>query len=187
MGNSSSPYSTLILIALMVLAFYILIIRPNKKRQQAQLQTMNSLTAGTRVLLTSGVFGTLVEVGQKQAVIELSPGVHLTVLKQAIARAVREGDEDTDDDDDTPFEGSFDERSVDEVRTVDGVADERVDGDLRPNQSHGPSGSHHDITGAGGSTAVPGAAGAQGLGPDSRPSGDDTDPRSGTNTTPIKD
>lgn len=136
MGNSS-PYTTLILIALMVVAFYFLIIRPNKKRQQAQQATMNSLTAGTRVLLTSGFFGTLVEVGQKQAVIEVSPGVHLTVLKQAIARAVRDGDEDPIDDLSTD---SLDEHAFDDL------------------DASGEAGSY-----------------------------DDTDPRPGTNTSPIKD
>ena len=118
MGNSSSPYSTLILIALMVAAFYFLIIRPNKKRQQAQQQTMNTLKAGTRVLLTSGVFGTIVEIGQKQALLELSPGVHLTVLKQAIARIVKEGDEDTawdsaDEDDELVDDLEADDPRVD--------------------------------------------------------------------------
>ncbi len=100
MEPNSSPYSTLVLIALMVFAFYFLIIRPNKKRQQAQLRTLNSLTPGARVLLTSGVFGTLVEVGERQAVLELSPGVHLTVLKQAIARTVLPSDEDSPEGDD---------------------------------------------------------------------------------------
>jgi preprotein translocase subunit YajC len=184
----------LILIALMVLAFYLLIIRPNKKRQQAQLQTMNSLTAGTRVLLTSGFFGTLVDIGPKQAVVEMSPGVHITVLKQAIARAVREGDEDTEDDeDDESVEGSFDERSLDGSPAVDGLADERtvggtdsrIDDDARPTQTYGSTSPHHDITSAGGSTAIPG--GTTGPGSDSVRNADDTDPRSGTNTTPIKD
>ncbi len=106
MGNSQ--YSSLLLIALMVVAFYLLILRPQKKRQQAQQQTLQSLTPGTRVLLGSGLFGTIVSIGEKQAVIEVSPGMHITVLKPAIVRAVVEGDEDTewitfdDDDDDTP-------------------------------------------------------------------------------------
>lgn len=92
MGNS--PYSSLILIAMMVVAFYFLIVRPQKKRQQAQQETLNSLQPGTRVLLGSGLFGTLTWVGQKQAVIEVSPGVEMTVLKQAVVRTVRESDED---------------------------------------------------------------------------------------------
>lgn len=82
----------------MVVAFYLLIIRPQKKRAQAQVQTMSSLVPGARVLLTSGIFGSIVSVGTKQAVIELAPGVELTVVKQAIARLASEADDDTIDD-----------------------------------------------------------------------------------------
>ncbi len=91
MGNS--PLSTILLIALMVVAFYFLLLRPQKKRQQAQQKTMNQIGPGTRVLLGSGIFGTVVSAGEKQAVLETSPGVHVTVLKQAIARIIQPGDE----------------------------------------------------------------------------------------------
>lgn len=87
-------YSTLILIALMVVAFYLLILRPQKKRQQAIQQTLSSLGPGSRVLLGSGLFGTIVAIGERQAVLEISPGVELTVLKQAIVRSVTDADED---------------------------------------------------------------------------------------------
>jgi preprotein translocase subunit YajC len=91
MGNS--PFSTILLIALMVVAFYFLLLRPQKKRQQAQQKTMTEIVPGTRVLLGSGIFGTIVSTGEKQAVLETSPGIQVTVLKQAIARVIKPGDE----------------------------------------------------------------------------------------------
>ena len=87
-------YSTLILIALMVVAFYFLIMRPQRKRQQEIQRTLSALVPGQRVMLGSGVFGTVVGVGAKQVVLETSPGSELTVLKQAVARVVTEADED---------------------------------------------------------------------------------------------
>ena len=45
-AGAMDQYSTLILIALMVVAFYFLIMRPQKKRQQAIQKTMNELTPG---------------------------------------------------------------------------------------------------------------------------------------------
>jgi len=87
-------YSTLIFIAALVAAFYFLILRPQRKRQQAQHQTMNALSPGSRVMLASGVFGTVVSVGPRQVVLEISPGAELTVLKQAITKVVTEDDED---------------------------------------------------------------------------------------------
>ena len=91
-------YSTLILIALMVVAFYFLIMRPQRKRQQAIAKTLSELTPGTRVVLGSGLFGTVIAVGQKQVVLEISPGTELTVLKQAVSRVVTSDDEDVEFD-----------------------------------------------------------------------------------------
>jgi preprotein translocase subunit YajC len=95
-------YQSLIMIALLVVGFYFLILRPQKKRQQAVQKTLRELEPGTRVLLNSGLFGTITALGDRQAIIEIAPDVEITVLKAAIARSVTETDEDQayDDEDD---------------------------------------------------------------------------------------
>lgn len=90
--------TTLLLLPLMVVAFYFLLIRPQRKRAQAQQKLLAEMQPGERVLTHSGIFGTLVSVGPKQSVIEVSPGVEFTVLKQAISRVVRPEDEDDPSD-----------------------------------------------------------------------------------------
>jgi preprotein translocase subunit YajC len=92
-------YSTLIFIALLVAAFYFLILRPQRKRQQALQHTMSALSPGSRVMLGSGVFGTVVSVGPRQVVLEISPGAELTVLKQAVSKIVTEDEEDVLEED----------------------------------------------------------------------------------------
>lgn len=87
-------YSTFIFIALLVVAFYFLILRPQRKRQHALQQTMNAISPGSRVMLGSGLFGTVVAVGPRQVVLEISPGAEVTVLKQAISKVVTDEDED---------------------------------------------------------------------------------------------
>jgi len=142
-------YTTLILIALMVVAFYFLIMRPQKKRQQAIQKTMNELQPGTRVMLGSGLFGTLVSVGTKQVVLEVSPGVEMTVLKQAIARTVAPGDEDSEfdeleeyDDSDviveepSPIESSSIESSPIEPTTPEPPASGSAGADQRPSSAN---------------------------------------------------
>lgn len=115
-------YSTLVMIALMVFAFYFLILRPQKKRQQAIQATLNSLTPGNRVLLGSGIFGTIVSLGDRQAVLEISPGVEMTVLKQAIVRTVTEADEDSavEEYDELDDEAVVPEPELGAPRAVDG-------------------------------------------------------------------
>jgi preprotein translocase subunit YajC len=104
-------YSTLIFIALLVAAFYFLILRPQRKRQQAMRETMNAISPGDRVMLASGLFGTVVTVGPQQVVLEISPGAELTVLKQAISKIVTPADEDNLEDDD----------ELDELDTANGA------------------------------------------------------------------
>ncbi|HET8914623.1 MAG TPA: preprotein translocase subunit YajC, partial [Propionibacteriaceae bacterium] len=81
--------------------------RPQRKRQQALQQTMHALSPGSRVMLGSGVFGTVVSVGPRQVVLEVSPGAELTVLKQAISKVVTEDDEDHLEEEDDELEQEF--------------------------------------------------------------------------------
>ena len=139
MQNSS--LSTFMLIALMGLAFYLLIMRPQRKRQQAAQRTMSELEPGARVMLGSGVFGTVVSVGEKQVVLEISPGSELTVLKQAIARVVTEVDEDTESGDEfdegTPADDVLD---VDQPSTEPEIAPHETAPDQPRDPRTGPTG-----------------------------------------------
>lgn len=106
-------FTTFAMIALLIVAFYFLILRPQKKRQQAQAKTMNELVPGTRVLLGSGLFGTLTWVGTKQARMEVGHGQEVTVLKQAIARVVTPGDEYSE-----PLDGEHEAIDADDTDAV---------------------------------------------------------------------
>lgn len=86
--------TTIAMIALMIVAFYFLILRPQRKRQADQAKTLESLTPGSRVLTSTGIYGNLVRIGDKQAVIELAPGHEMTLVKHAIVRVVQPGEED---------------------------------------------------------------------------------------------
>ncbi|MDO5065726.1 MAG: preprotein translocase subunit YajC [Propionibacteriaceae bacterium] len=81
--------------------FYFLLIRPQQKRMREHQETINALQPGTRVLLQSGLYGTLTHVGDKQAIVEFAPGVEVTTLKGAILRVVTEDEEEFEFDDDT--------------------------------------------------------------------------------------
>lgn len=73
--------------------FWLLLIRPQQKRAREQQERQESLTAGTRVMTTAGIFGTVQHVGKNQLVLEIAPGVEMTVIKGAIAKTVS-ADED---------------------------------------------------------------------------------------------
>jgi len=73
------------LIALMFAGFYFMLIRPQQKRAKEQKEHMETLAPGTRVMTISGIVGTIKHLGEKQAILEISPGVEMTVVKGAIS------------------------------------------------------------------------------------------------------
>jgi preprotein translocase subunit YajC len=80
-----SIWSTVLLFVLMGGVLYFLMIRPQQKRAKEQKDLMTSLEPGTRVMLISGILATIKYVGDKQAVVEVSPGVEMTIDKRAIS------------------------------------------------------------------------------------------------------
>ncbi|GAA4530938.1 preprotein translocase subunit YajC [Nonomuraea sp. C10] len=77
---------------LLVVVFYFLLIRPQRKRQQEAIQMQNSLTPGTRVMTTTGLFGTVVAVDNEDVVLEIAPNIETRWVKAAIGRIVTPGD-----------------------------------------------------------------------------------------------
>ncbi|WP_373868727.1 preprotein translocase subunit YajC [Microbispora amethystogenes] len=70
------------------MVFYFLLIRPQRKRQQEQVQMQNSLTPGVRVMTTTGLFATVVALEDDDVVLELAPGVETRWVKGAIGRVL---------------------------------------------------------------------------------------------------
>lgn len=98
----NSTLSTLLMLAVMGGAFYLLLIRPAQKKQKAQRTMVDALVPGARVMTTAGVLATIRHMGERQAVIEIAPGVEMTVLKQALMRVVPAEEEEFEYTDDAP-------------------------------------------------------------------------------------
>lgn len=91
--------TSLLLIAAAGVAFYFLIIRPQKAKQRQQAQLMSSLQPGTEIMTTAGMFGTIAVVTDDQISLEVSPGVFVRILPQAIARVIDPVSADEADED----------------------------------------------------------------------------------------
>ncbi|MBI4900422.1 MAG: preprotein translocase subunit YajC [Actinobacteria bacterium] len=84
---------TLAMIAVLIVVGYFMIIRPQQKRTKAAAALQASIQDGSRVMMSGGIFGTVRHMGDKQVVVEVSPGVELTFVRQAIIRPLKD-DED---------------------------------------------------------------------------------------------
>ncbi len=78
-------YGTIVMVVAVIALFYFMLIRPQQKRTKEQKTLMAGLKEGDRVMTISGIVGTIRHLGEKQAIIEISPGVEMTVVKGAIS------------------------------------------------------------------------------------------------------
>ena len=113
----------LLMLVIFVGAAYFLMIRPQQKRMREHQSQIDALQPGERVILTSGIFATLSHIADTQAIVELAPGVEVTILKQAIARVAKNDEEEFEFTDEVE-ETAGGEESTENVDGVDASAPE---------------------------------------------------------------
>ena len=75
------------LVAILVI-FWLLIIRPARRRQSALTALQSSLAPGTQVMLNSGIFGTVESVDADVVRLAVSDATTLRVHRQAVAKVI---------------------------------------------------------------------------------------------------
>ena len=110
--ESASPLPSIILLALIPLALYFLMIRPQRRRIRAQQSLQRSIEVGDEVVTTSGIFGFITGEEGDKFWLEIDDDVQIRIARAAVqskvdtstaaASAADEADEDDDaaDDDD---------------------------------------------------------------------------------------
>ena len=121
---------SLLFFALILVAFYFLIIRPQRTRARQAAQLQARLVPGVEIMTTAGLFGRVVEVHDDGLVLEVSPGVQVRFAKAAVGRIVDA--EDTSENDDTDADdNAADDTRADETRAddTDATGDATLDAD----------------------------------------------------------
>ena len=82
-GGSSG---TLIMMGLMILVFWLFMIRPQAKKAKKQKEFINNLQKGDKIVTIAGIHGTINKVNDDGTLnIEVSPGSYLKIEKSAIS------------------------------------------------------------------------------------------------------
>lgn len=74
----------------LLIAFYFLLLRPNRARQQQMAKMQASLATGAQVMTTAGLQATVVAVEDDVVVLEVAPGVQTRWARAAVARVITE-------------------------------------------------------------------------------------------------
>jgi preprotein translocase subunit YajC len=84
-GDTSSTLIMLGFLVFMFIVFYFLIIRPQRKRQQAQQAILSALKPGDRIITIGGLYGEIDSMNEDSLVIKVESGNTLRIARQAVA------------------------------------------------------------------------------------------------------
>jgi preprotein translocase subunit YajC len=99
----------LLLPVLLLVLFWVVAIRPQRKRQRETAQMQQKLQPGQQVMTGAGLLATVHAVEDDVVVLEIAPGVHARHVRQAIVRIMEPR---TDGEDTTSDAGSKSEDSA---------------------------------------------------------------------------
>src|SRR4051812_26924686 len=87
----SNPMITLLMFGGMFLFMYLLIIRPQRKRQKEHQNLVAAISKGDEVIMTSGMLGKILKVDENYVVIETGNNVELKFQKVAVHAVLPKG------------------------------------------------------------------------------------------------
>jgi preprotein translocase subunit YajC len=97
-AHKSNPAFTFIILAVLIGLFYMLIMRPQRNRQRKASQTQSAVMPGQRIRTTAGMYGTVISGDDRDVVIEIAPGVQVTMLRRAVMDVVSDDAVPSDED-----------------------------------------------------------------------------------------
>ena len=88
MGDIQQILQTSWPILLMVVIFYFLLWRPQKKQQKERASLLGSLKQGQKIVTIGGIYGEIVELDDEKVKVQVSEKVELTFARTAVANVL---------------------------------------------------------------------------------------------------
>ena len=95
-----SPTLQLLVIVLALVGFWAIVMRPARAQQRQVAQLQQDLAVGDEVIISAGVFGTIVALEGDTVKLEIAPGIVITAARQVVVRRAPEPDAQHDGADD---------------------------------------------------------------------------------------
>lgn len=87
-GQPGGPLMTFMPLILMFVIFYVLLIRPQQKKQKEHKRMLDNLSKGDQVITNGGLHGRIVEVKDNVLTVDLDNNVHVRIGRGFIAALV---------------------------------------------------------------------------------------------------
>ena len=90
--------SSLILLLAMFVLLWVLLIRPQRQRQQKQQNLLSSVEPGDEVLTVGGLYGIVRDIDEEDdLIVEIAEGIQVRIARRAIGGVVKPEDEEDEE------------------------------------------------------------------------------------------
>jgi len=76
----------LVYFALLAVAFFFLIVRPQRRQLAARRALIQAVEVGDEIITAGGIYGIVLSIEDDTLQLEIAPGVVLTLAREAVAR-----------------------------------------------------------------------------------------------------
>ena len=104
----------LVLITIALLGFWLIVMRPARVQQRRVAQLQAEVQVGDEVILSAGIFGTVVAIDGERVQLEIAPGTVITVARQVVVRRAPDEDAAADETTAEPDAGAQDRKTEDD-------------------------------------------------------------------------
>lgn len=89
--GSGTDFSGIIMIVVLGIAMYLLMIRPQQKKQKEHKKLMENLTKGDEIISSGGILGKIKSVGENFVTVDLGSEQEIKLQRQAISTVLPKG------------------------------------------------------------------------------------------------
>lgn len=83
-SQGGSGWTSIIMMAAVILIFWLFMIRPQQKRQKELQQKRDALGINDRIVTSGGLYGVIKDIKQTEFVVEIADGVRVRVDKGSV-------------------------------------------------------------------------------------------------------
>jgi preprotein translocase subunit YajC len=84
-------FESMFFVLALFVVFYLMMIRPQMKRQKEQRKMIGEIKAGDEVVVAGGLAGRVIRVTEQYLAVEIADGVEVKVQKQAVGQLLPKG------------------------------------------------------------------------------------------------
>ncbi len=89
---AQSPIFFFVWIGIMIAIFYVMIIRPQRRRESERQALMQAIKTGDRILFSGGIIGVVANVKEKTLVVKVGDKMKLEILRAAVSQVLEKGE-----------------------------------------------------------------------------------------------